>query len=127
MYPENKSTRRRFAGSYFLSLMSITLVLFVLGMYAFLVVYTDKLLDHVRENIGFEVVIKNNVKESSIISLRDEIKKKDYVKSVEYISKEEATKRLEDGTLVSPPLEDLAPFLPKEELERNMFIPLVEE
>lgn len=96
MYPENKSTRRRFAGSYFLSLMSITLVLFVLGMYAFLVVYTDKLLDHVRENIGFEVVIKNNVKESSIINLRDEIKKKDYVKSVEYISKEEATKRLED-------------------------------
>lgn len=38
-----------------------------------------------------------------------------------------STKRLEDGTLVSPPLEDLAPFLPKEELERNMFIPLVEE
>lgn len=38
-----------------------------------------------------------------------------------------STKRLEDGTLVSPPLEDLAPFLPREELERNMFIPLVEE
>lgn len=36
-----------------------------------------------------------------------------------------ATKRLDDGTLVSAPLEDLAPFLPKEELERNMFIPLV--
>lgn len=31
-----------------------------------------------------------------------------------------ATKRLEDGTLVSPPLEDMAPFLPKEELEQNM-------
>ena len=38
-----------------------------------------------------------------------------------------STKRLEDGTLVSPPLEDLAPFLPKEELKRNMFIPLIEE
>lgn len=38
-----------------------------------------------------------------------------------------STKRLPDGTLVSPPLEDLAPFLPREELERNMFIPLVEE
>lgn len=36
-----------------------------------------------------------------------------------------STKRLEDGTLVSPPLEDLAPFLPREELERNMFIPLI--
>lgn len=38
-----------------------------------------------------------------------------------------STKRLPDGTLVSPPLEDLAPFLPREELQENMFIPLVEE
>lgn len=38
-----------------------------------------------------------------------------------------STKRLADGTLVSPPLEDLAPFLPREELERNMFIPMVDE
>lgn len=38
-----------------------------------------------------------------------------------------STKRLADGSLYSPPLEDLAPFLSKEELERNMFIPLMEE
>ena len=38
-----------------------------------------------------------------------------------------STKRLADGTLVSPPLEDLAPFLPREELEKQMFIPMVEE
>lgn len=38
-----------------------------------------------------------------------------------------ATKRLEDGTLVSPPLEDLAPFLPKEELEKIMIVPMVKE
>lgn len=38
-----------------------------------------------------------------------------------------STKRLSDGTLVSPPLEDLAPFLPREELEKQMFIPLATE
>ena len=38
-----------------------------------------------------------------------------------------STKRLADGTLISPPLEDLAPFLPREELKKNMFIPLVDE
>ena len=38
-----------------------------------------------------------------------------------------STKRLPDGTLVSPPLEDLAPFLPREELEKIMVIPLMEE
>lgn len=37
-----------------------------------------------------------------------------------------SAKRLEDGTLVSPPLEDLAPFLPREELERIMFIPMID-
>jgi acetolactate synthase I/II/III large subunit len=38
-----------------------------------------------------------------------------------------STRRLEDGTLVSPPLEDLAPFLPREELKKIMFIPLIDE
>ena len=96
MYSENKSTRRRFAGSYFVSLISISLVLFVLGMYAFSTAYTDRLLDHVKENIGFEVVIKSNVKEASIKSLRDELAKKSFVKSTEYISKEDATERLKE-------------------------------
>ena len=38
-----------------------------------------------------------------------------------------STKRLADGTLVSPPLEDLAPFLPREELAAQMFIPMMPE
>ena len=38
-----------------------------------------------------------------------------------------STKRLDDGTLVSPPLEDLAPFLDREELKSQMCIPLMEE
>lgn len=37
-----------------------------------------------------------------------------------------ATKKLKDGTLVSPPLEDLAPFLTREELEKIMIIPMWE-
>lgn len=96
MKSDNKSAKKRFAGSYIVSLMSIMLVLFVMGMYAFVVVYTDKLLDYVKENIGFEIVLDNDAKESSIKALRDELDKKDYVKSVEYISKAEATKRLEE-------------------------------
>ena len=38
-----------------------------------------------------------------------------------------STKRLADGTLVSPPLEDLAPFLPRDEFLSNMFIDPIEE
>ncbi|MCM1169823.1 MAG: thiamine pyrophosphate-binding protein [Bacteroides sp.] len=40
--------------------------------------------------------------------------------------KPSAMKR-EDGSLFSPPLEDLAPFLPREELKKIMLIPLVGE
>ena len=34
-----------------------------------------------------------------------------------------SAKRMPDGTLTSPPLEDLSPFLPEEEMEANMIIP----
>lgn len=37
-----------------------------------------------------------------------------------------STKKLPDGTLVSPPLEDLSPFISREELAENMYIPLVD-
>lgn len=38
-----------------------------------------------------------------------------------------AAKRLPDGTMVSPPLEDLSPFLTEEEMERNMLIPRIRD
>lgn len=38
-----------------------------------------------------------------------------------------STKRLPDGSLISAPLEDLAPFLSREELEKNMLIPLIDK
>ena len=38
-----------------------------------------------------------------------------------------AAKRLPDGTMVSPPLEDLSPFLSEEEMERNMLIPRIRD
>lgn len=36
-----------------------------------------------------------------------------------------SSKRLDDGTMITAPLEDLSPFLPREELEANMLIPLI--
>jgi len=37
------------------------------------------------------------------------------------------SRRLPDGRMVSSPLEDMAPFLSREELRENMLIPLIEE
>lgn len=37
------------------------------------------------------------------------------------------SRRLSDGRMVSSPLEDMAPFLPREELRENMLVPLLDE
>ena len=50
-----------------------------------------------------------------------------FVDPAQFFEPKSATKRLPDGTLVSPPLEDLAPFLDKEELKKIMKIPMIEE
>ena len=38
-----------------------------------------------------------------------------------------SAKRLSDGTMVSPPLEDLSPFLPEQEMDENMIIARIKE
>jgi acetolactate synthase-1/2/3 large subunit len=49
-----------------------------------------------------------------------------FVSPAQNFEPKSSTKRLADGTLISPPLEDLAPFLPREELLRNMYIDMPE-
>ncbi len=43
-----------------------------------------------------------------------------FVDTKQFFEPKSASKRLPDGTMVSAPLEDMAPFLPREELEENM-------
>ena len=50
-----------------------------------------------------------------------------FVSKDQYFEPKNDAKRLEDGSLISPPLEDLYPFLSREELEENMYIDLVED
>ena len=79
-----------------MSLMSIALVLFLLGVFALLMMHAQKLSNHLRENIGFEVVMNSNVKESNILKLQKELDAMPAVKSTEYITKDEAMHRLSD-------------------------------
>lgn len=79
-----------------MSLMSITLVLFLLGVFALLMMHAQKLSNHLKENVGFEVVMNSNVKEAKILQLQKELDAMPAVKSTEYITKEEAIRRLSD-------------------------------
>ena len=50
-----------------------------------------------------------------------------FVSTTQKFEPKSATKKLEDGTLISPPLEDMAPFLTREELAGNMYVPMLPE
>ena len=93
---EKSSSKRRVAGSYFMSLMSIALVLFLLGIFALLMMHAQKLSNHLKENIGFEVVMNSNVKEDNILKLQKELDAMPAVKSTTYITKDEAIRRLSE-------------------------------
>ena len=79
-----------------MSLMSIALVLFLLGLFALLMMHAQKLSNHLKENIGFEIVMNSNVKEDNILKLQQELEAMPSVKSTEYIPKEEAIRRLSE-------------------------------
>lgn len=96
MNRKNNSTKRRLRSSYIISLLSITLVLFVLSIFTLLVLYANRISSYIKENIGFEIVMKKGVKEADILSLQKELDKKNFVKSTKYISKEEATRQLSE-------------------------------
>lgn len=50
-----------------------------------------------------------------------------FVSKEQFFEPKSATKKFPDGKLISPPLEDLAPFLPREELRDIMIIPMLDE
>lgn len=93
---ERSSSKRRVAGSYAMSLVSIMLVLFLLGVFAVFMMHAQKLSNHVKENIGFEIVMNSDVKEANILRLQKELDAMPAVKSTEYITKEEAISRLSE-------------------------------
>jgi cell division transport system permease protein len=112
------ANKRRVAGSYFMSMMSIALVLFLLGMFALLMMHAQKLSNYLKENIGFEVVMNSNAKESNILSLQKELEAMPAVKSTEYITKDEAIRRLSEDLG-----EDFLQWLGNEE---NPLLPSIE-
>ncbi len=93
---EEKFTQRKLTGSYITSVVSITLVLFTIGLFGIIILNANKLSDLIKENIGFEIILKDGVREAGIIQLQKLLDANPHVKSTYYITKEEATKRLSE-------------------------------
>lgn len=93
---EEKYTRRRLASSYFTTIVSISLVLFLLGTVGLVLLYAQRLSQHVKENIGMSVSIRDGVRESEVLKLQKKFDAMPWVKSTRYITAEEAAKDLSD-------------------------------
>jgi cell division transport system permease protein len=91
---EDKFYNRRIRTSHFSTVISITLVLFMLGLLGLLLLHTKKLSDYAKENIGFSIMIKEGIKEAEIMALLKKLDTEEFVKSTEYIPKEEAAVQL---------------------------------
>ena len=93
---ESKSGRHiTFFNARLTSTISISLVLFILGIVVLMGIFATRLSMYVKENMGFSIVLKENVKESQVKKLQKKLDIAPYVRATQYISKEDALKELE--------------------------------
>ena len=103
---QEKFQNRRVLNSYFSVIISITFVLFLLGILGLFVLNYRSITSHFKEQISMNVYLKNNAKEIEITQLQKKILLNPATKKLNYISKEEAAK-----SYVSEIGEDFVNFL----------------
>ncbi|KAA6323137.1 Cell division protein FtsX [termite gut metagenome] len=84
------------------SSISITLVLLLLGLMIFFLLAANNLTVYIRENITFSVLLNDDMKEIDMLKLNSEFRKKPFVKSSLYISKEQALKEQSEAMGTNP-------------------------
>lgn len=95
---EEKKSKISYFSANITPIISVSLVLFLLGVVALLGIAANTLTTYVKENIGFDVVVKNNASEQEIDGLKQYWLKAPYVSSVKYISKVDALRTWEQDT-----------------------------
>jgi cell division transport system permease protein len=86
--------KKRIFKSYVTSTISISMVLFLIGMLGVVLLNAERLAKYVKENIGFTLVLNDNVQEKDIADLLKSLKSTEFVKAAEYVDKETAAERL---------------------------------
>lgn len=94
MSTTKKKKRFTFIEARITSTLSVSLVLFILGIMAMLGILANNLSVYVRENIGFSIVLKDTATENNVAQLQASLANAEYVKAAQYISKEEALKEV---------------------------------
>jgi len=92
--PKPRKLKKRVFRSWITSTISISLVLVMLGAFLLMLINAGRLSDYVREQIGFTLVLHDDIKETEIQRLEKVLNASDYVKSTRYIDKETAAREL---------------------------------
>ena len=87
--PEEKS-RRRIQSSSITTVISVSLVLFLLGLLGVLLISAKKISNHLKENISFHIYLKDNAKDDEVDRLHNFLNASSYVKSSVFLSKDSA-------------------------------------
>lgn len=93
---EEKAHRRKIWSSNLTAVVSISLVLFMLGLLGLILLYADALSGHVKENIGFTIYMKDDAKEADILQFQKFLDASDFVRSTRYVSKEDAAEYMKE-------------------------------
>ncbi|MGJ8665628.1 MAG: cell division protein FtsX [Patiriisocius sp.] len=86
----DKFQKRRLISSYFSVVLSISLVLFLLGLLGLLVLNGKKVGDYFKEQIPIVVFMKDTAKEVEMEQLKQSLALAEYTKDAIYVSKEQA-------------------------------------
>ncbi len=89
-YTEAQMAKRQLRSSYVTTTISIALLLFLMGIIGLILLNAQRLSNHVKENLGFTVLIRDNVRDAEVKKLEKQLAASNFVKSVAYISKEDA-------------------------------------
>jgi cell division transport system permease protein len=93
---ETGLSKTKLRSSYFTLVISVSLVLFLLGVLGLVLINAKELSDYFRESLSFSVMLNDDAKEADIRMLQKDLDAKLYVKSTEYVSKEEAAVKMKD-------------------------------
>jgi len=89
-------SKTRLRSSYISLVVSVSLVLFMLGILGLVLINAKELSDYFRESLSFSVMFSDTAREADIRMMQKDLDAKEYVKSTQYISKEEAATNMQE-------------------------------
>jgi cell division transport system permease protein len=93
---ESGLSKTKLRSSYLTLVVSVSLVLFLLGVLGLVLINAKELSDYFRESLSFSVMLNDDAKEADIRMLQKDLDGKLYVKSTEYVSKDQAAAKMKE-------------------------------